>query len=418
MSNRIPFTEARLAAIPLPQAGRTVYYDTEQPGLQVRVSTTGSKTFSVLRRSRGGRPERINIGKWPDLSVKRAREEAKQIVAALARAQSPADARRLLRAELTLGELFEKYIADRESAGKRSVAALRAMWELYVGELPARPRKKHGRERSKPAEGVNWSTRRISEITTQQISTLHARIATSGKTITANRVHELLRAMWGYAIRQKIASENPADGITPTKEKDRSRFLGRDALPVFVEALKHEQQPWQDYFTLLLYVGYRRAAVAAIRWQDVDLLAGTWTVPGERAKNGDPIVLPLVGPALDTLKVRWRDRESSVWVFPGGSTAGHLTQPKKAWTRLLKRAGLTNLRMHDLRRTLGSWLAMSGVSLLAIGQVLGHKDQRSTQVYARLQADTAARAVSLAHKTMRAALRAPKVVPLPVRRGA
>jgi integrase len=153
-----------------------------------------------------------------------------------------------------------------------------------------------------------------------------------------------------------------------------------------------------------------------MRWAGLDLGAGVWTVPGERAKNGDPIVLPVAGPALTALRKRYKTRTSSAWVFPGGSSAGHITQPKKAWNRILANAKLADLRIHDLRRTLGSWLAMSGVSLPAIGMALGHKDPRSTQVYARMQADAVASAVAHGHRAMKAALSKSKRGPVPTRK--
>lgn len=413
--DRFAFTKASLDALQPPKRDRVTYHDTRQPGLQLRVSSTGVKTFSVLRRPHGRRPERFTIGRWPDLAIDGphgARAKAAHVIAQLASAESPAEARRKIKGELTLGELFDQYIKDRHRAGKRRIGDVRATWELYIGTLPDTARKKHGQERKKPAGAVDWSRRRLSEITKSQISTLHSRIVDGGKPFVANRVHELLRAMFNYAIRQELIDANPADGITTAPERPRSRFLGKDELPQFINALKAQDQPWRDFFTVLLYLGYRRAAVAAMRWRDVDLNSGTWSVPGERAKNGDPIVLPITGPALETLKRRHRARESAEWVFPGGSKAGHITQPKKAWKRLLESAKLEDLRIHDLRRTLGSWLAMSNVSLPAIGRILGHKDQRSTAVYAHLQTEAAALHLTVAHKAMRAAIANPKVVPL------
>ena len=413
--DRFAFTKASLDALQAPKSDRITYHDTKQPGLQLRVSNTGVKTFSVLRRPHGRRPERFTIGRWPDLALDGphgARAKAAHVIAQLASAESPAEARRKIKGELTLGELFDQYMKDRQRAGRRRIGDVRATWELYIGALPAGARKKHGQERKKPVGAADWSRRRLSEITKSQISTLHSRIVDSGKPFAANRVHELLRAMFNFAIRQELIDANPADGITPAAERPRSRFLGKDELPQFIEALKVQEQPWRDFFTVLLYLGYRRSAVAAMRWRDADLEAGTWSVPGERAKNGDPIVLPITGPALETLKRRHRARESAEWVFPGGSTAGHITQPKEAWKRLLKRAGISDLRIHDLRRTLGSWLAMSNVSLPAIGRILGHKDQRSTAVYAHLQTEAAAIHLAVAHKAMKAALTNPKVVPL------
>ena len=90
--------------------------------------------------------------------------------------------------------------------------------------------------------------------------------------------------------------------------------------------------------------------------------------------------------AYQSLKRRKKDADS-VWVFPGTGKEGHLVDPKKAWLRITKRGGFEDLRIHDLRRTLGSWLAASGVSLPIIGKTLGHKSSQSTQIYARLNLD-------------------------------
>lgn len=401
METAFPFSEARLRALPLPAAGqRVTYRDTKQPGLQLRVSAGGAKTFCVYRRVRNGAPERVTIGRWPDITVDDARRQASGLVAKLASAESPAAARRAVRAEMTFGELYDAYLKDRITAGKKRPDLIRGLWELYLGPLPDAPRKAHAAKREKPADGVDWSGKRVSEITVTMLAQLHRRICAAGKERTANKVIALVRAIYGYGLDKRIVTDNPAVGITFAPEKERERFVQGGELPRFLAALEQEEQPWRDYFTILLYVGYRRAAVAAMRWQDLDLDAGIWRVPGERAKNGDPIVLPVAGPALAALLERSAEKESAVWVFPGGGRTGHITSPRKAWARLLARAKIEDLWVHDLRRTLGSWLAMSGVSLPAIGRALGHKDPRSTEVYARLQTEAVASVVSIAHDAM------------------
>ncbi len=414
MTKTLKFSEAKVRDLPLPEKGlRDTYHDEEQPGLQVRVTASGVKTFSVFRRVRGGDPMRLTIGRWPDITVEKARAKAAETIAKLAISENPAEARRTTKEEMRLGELFDRYLADRIKAGKRSTDQIRAMWELYLGEMPKTERKKHGRERVKADCGVDWSRQRLSEITYQRVNTLHSRIIANGKATTANRVHELLRAMFGFAVKHRLATGNPADAVTPAPECDRSRFMQRDELPIFMAAIEEEHQPWRDFFQILLYVGYRRSAVAAMRWQDVDLEAGTWGVPGERAKNGDPIVLPVSGPAIEILRSRFNERgKERVWVFPGEGREGHIGTPKAAWARVLKRTNIPDLRVHDLRRTLGSWMANAGVPLQEIGRVLGHKDARSTQVYARLIVETATRAVSKAHDEMADAIKNPKVVAL------
>ena len=91
------------------------------------------------------------------------------------------------------------------------------------------------------------------------------------------------------------------------------------------------------------------------------------------------------------------------WVFPSYGKTGHLVEPKKAWNRLLDRAEISDLRIHDLRRTLGSWQAATGASLPVIGKSLGHKNQATTAIYARLDLDPVRQAVNTATAAMLAA---------------
>lgn len=76
-----------------------------------------------------------------------------------------------------------------------------------------------------------------------------------------------------------------------------------------------------------------------------------------------------------------------MYVFPGNGKKGYLMEPRKGWERILKRAGIEDLRIHDLRRTLGSWQAKTGASLAIIGKSLNHKHQNTTAIYARLDLD-------------------------------
>jgi integrase len=399
-SRRYHFTEASLRGRERPLV-RETDYDDEVRGLHLRVTPAGAKTFGVFRRVRGAsNPARVTIGRWPTVSVKQARAKAQQLLAAIAQAENPAEARRALREELTLGELFERYIADREASGKRSTVDIRANFERYLGEMPDEPVKKHGRKRVKPEGSVDWSRRKLSDIPDDDVKALHSRIVAAGHASTANHVHELLRAMYRFAVRSKLCTSDPTTSVNRARIAPRSSRLRSDQIPAFLAALDAEPQPWRDYFTVLLFLGYRRAAVAAMAWSDVDLRAGTWQVPGERAKNGEPIVLPLVGEALTALKRRARERESEQWVFPGAGRDGHITQPKGAFKRVLERAGVERLKVHDLRHTVGSLLAEQGVPQLTIARVLGHKDARSALRYVKLETQVAADALRSAHAAL------------------
>lgn len=95
-----------------------------------------------------------------------------------------------------------------------------------------------------------------------------------------------------------------------------------------------------------------------------------------------------------------KETATSEFVFPGTGRTGHITEPKSGWRRIRERAGIANLRPHDLRRTLGSWQARTGASLAIIGKSLNHKSPQATAIYARLDLDPVRASVEKATKAM------------------
>jgi len=185
-----------------------------------------------------------------------------------------------------------------------------------------------------------------------------------------------------------VSGDNPCSRIKMNREESRERFLSPDEVHRLNDALAQEPDGrWRAFFPLSLYLGTRKGELLSARWEHVDLERGELTLPRATTKGGRTVVLPLSAPAIDILKTL-PSRETSPWVFPSTSSAsGHLSSPKSVWKRLVKRAGLVDARPHDLRRTVGSWLAGEGYSLTVIGRALGHRSLSATQVYARL--DTA-----------------------------
>ena len=94
--------------------------------------------------------------------------------------------------------------------------------------------------------------------------------------------------------------------------------------------------------------------------------------------------MPLVAKVIEILKNRLQKYGNSGWVFEGTGKTGHLIEPKSGWKRMLNRAEIKDLRIYDLRRTVGSWQAATGANSYIIDGTLGHKDQKSTAIYARL----------------------------------
>lgn len=139
---------------------------------------------------------------------------------------------------------------------------------------------------------------------------------------------------------------------------------------------------WRDFFWMCLFTGARKGNVLRMRWQQLDLSLCLWQIPADEFKNGEDHCLPLSAGAMAILQRR--EGVHPVWVFPGDGPRGHLVEAKRAWERIKRRSGLTDVTIHDLRRTVGSYMAINGVDLVTIKETLGHKDLRSTLVYARL----------------------------------
>ena len=193
-------------------------------------------------------------------------------------------------------------------------------------------------------------------------------------------------------------SINCAIGFKKFKEKSRDRFLQPDELPRFFKALSDEpNEAARDFFMISLLTGARKSNTLAMHWRDINFTTETWRI--EDTKNSESQTIHLPKEAVDILKER-KIYSESPWVFEGSGKSGHLADPKKAWMRILKEAGIDNLRIHDLRRTLGSYQAATGANGYIIGKSLGHKSQQSTAIYARLNLDPVRESVNKATGVM------------------
>jgi integrase len=429
---RFPFTEPRVRAIPDPPPGVKVRYrDAACPGLAVRAM--GSTRAFIYYAKDNGRPVELRLGTWPALTVEAARRVVQTRVAPAPAAA--AESRRAIREESTLAELWAWFM-------RHHVAHLRAStrrryddsWRLHL--LPA------------------LGAKRLSAIRRSDVQSMADKLAEECGNGAGRHACAVLSAMYHSAARDEALSykgDIPTAGIRRPKVASRARFLQPGELPAFLRALSQEPEPWRLFWSCCLFVGLRRGNVASARWSDLALDIGQWLVPEERSKTGAMLTVPIPGPVLDQLKA-WREElpgllreandkrrkllargdagvrdrlpvmtaeeltEAGAYVFPSALVPGkptaslHITDPKASWRRLLLRAKLANLRPHDLRRSIGSWMALGGVGLPIIGAALGHKDQRSTAVYARLN-DGAVRAAM--NRATDAMLEAGKPTPAP-----
>lgn len=376
-TKQLNFTKAALARLPAPPKGKRAYFmDDREKGLQVAITSTGTKTFYLYKRI-DGRPERVMLGRFPDISIENARKMAAAAKGEIAQGQNPQKAKRAIRAEMTFGALFHDYMEKYSKVHKRS-------WEYD--------------EREVNKYLSHWFKRKISSIDRAEVERLHAKIGKDNGLYQANRLLERIRSIFNKASDWGWEGVNPAVGIKKYKEKSRDRFLQPDELPRFFEALAAEpNETARDFFMISLLTGARKSNTLAMRWKDINLTTETWRI--EQTKNGDAQVVHLPKQAVQILTDRKWASESP-YVFPGTGGKGHFADPKRAWARILTQAGIEDLRIHDLRRTLGSYQAAAGANGYIIGKSLGHRSQQSTAIYARLNLDPVRDSVNKATDVM------------------
>ena len=376
-SFEINFTKAALTAAGAAAKGkRDYYYDGKEKGLVLAVTPAGGKSFYLYKRI-DGRPERLLLGKFPDLTVENARKLAATAKGEIAMGENPQKAKRSIRDEMTFGALFTEYLEKHSKVHKRSWA---------YDEREVNKFLKH------------WFKRKISSIEKAEVERLHAKVGKDNGLYQANRLLERIRSIFNKAADWGWQGANPATGIKKYREKSRDRFLQPEELPRFFEALANEpNEAARDFFMISLLAGARKSNTLAMRWDEINFHGATWRIA--LTKNDDPQIVHLSPQAMEILKER-KLHSVSPWVFPGNGAKGHLADPKKAWMRILKEAGIADLRIHDLRRTLGSWQAATGANSYIIGKSLGHRSQQSTAVYARLNLDPVRDSVNKATDAM------------------
>jgi integrase len=421
MANKLNFTKVALDAIPLPEAGkRTEYCDIKQPNLRLRVAATGVKTFCIFKRVRGAGMERVTLARYPEMTIEQARKKTAEILGKFAEGDNPAEVRRALKVELTFAELFAEY-AERHGKRKRSWRDDAQRYRDYL----EKPLGKH----------------KVGAITPPMISRILGDIEQRGmSTALFNGVRALASVVFSKGEEWGHTSHNPVRKVPTRKVVKRDRFLQNDELPRFFASLGEEpNHTVRDYFLVSLLTGARRANVLAMRWSEINFEEGIWRIA--RTKNDEPQNVTLTAEVLQILEERRVAAEDAeVYVFPGEGSTGHLVEPKKAWCRIFDRdelvrltamiergggqfkplqdaksgkekyepqeaklerarnmarklkcdidgARMAHLRIHDLRRTLGSWQAKTGASLAIIGKSLNHKNHQTTAIYARLDLD-------------------------------
>jgi integrase len=365
---RLNFTIAALTAIKIPDKAekKAIYYDIKQHGLALIVSYGGSKTF-YLYTSHNLRMHILKIGRFPDIDIDYARSKVLEYKRDLQNNINPKEEKDKIRHDKTLREFFENdYLIKHAKVRKKQ-----ASWKQDIGIF---------NNYFKPVE-----RKTMLSITRDNIENLHRDVGNNIGVYAANRCLSLIKHMFNMAIGWGFTGANPALHIKKFREKARDRFLQPEELQRFFNALDSEPDgDYKDFISLLLFTGQRLSNIISLKWDYIDFVNKTMFLPD--TKNHESQHIPLTEQAVKVFnRIKERRNEYSDWVFPNKNTrSGHLEPPRHFWAELLNKTKIKNLRLHDLRRTMGSYQAIMGSSLHIIGKSLGHKSQQTTAIYARL----------------------------------
>ncbi len=361
---RITDKLVRDLAVPA-KGGQTVSRDDLVTGFGVRRTATGSTAF-FLNYVIDSRERRITIGSYPAWGVTAAREQAKELRKRVDAGEDPLGTREDARAELTVTELWDRYVI--EFLPRKALSSQRnerSMWDRLI--LPILGRK------------------RISKVDPIDIDRLHTRI--SAKTpAQANRCLASIRHVFNTAIRWRLIDSSPVGKGLANNEHGRERFLSADERARFFAALDARPDTSSTLALRFLFLtGARRGEVLQARWDQLDLSSAVWVKPSAHTKQNKLHRVPISDGAVEILH-RARSLTNGDYVFPG-RTGEALVEIKKLFAAVRLEAGIDDFRIHDIRHSYASFLVSDGVSLPVIGKLLGHTQVNTTSRYAHLEDD-------------------------------
>ena len=351
------------------QSKDAVFWDRDLPGFGVRVYTTGRKIYVVQSRGPAG-PKRVTIGRHGKISAEQARKDAAIIIDRIKRGE-PAVPPPPVPA-WTVSDLAERYMEAHVAVSCRpaTIKLCRAIVTKYIlpelGDLP------------------------IEAVDRARVSALHC--ALGDKPYQANRAVEVLSKMLSLAEAWGLTPprQNPCRSVRKYKERRRERFLTPEEylrLGQVMDEAEADGSAWPSAIAalrLLMLTGCRRNEIVTLRWDDVDRTAKELRLRDSKTGARRVSLTPAVEAVLDGIP----RVASNPWVIVGRKPGAHLSNIEPIWVRLRARAGLEDVRIHDLRHSYASRALALGEGLPMIGKLLGHTNVTTTARYAHLARDT------------------------------
>lgn len=341
---------------------QVLFYDDTIKGLGVRITPRGKKSYFFEYRV-AGKSRRMTLGTFPELNPDHAREIAIKRKVEIFDGKDPAfEKKAQMKKKRTFGDLFEFYYEKHvvSKRNKRGQYLVKGDFDRYL--LPKMKRLELEKISRKTVIAV------LDEL--------------KDRPRTHNICRSYLKTMFSLAVREDWIGQSPIVDIEVLGEKSREEWIKEGDLRKLTDEIERYPNLYiKAYFRLLMFTAARKSELQMMRWSQIDFAHQIWTIP--ETKNGSRHEIHLTAPALKILKEIPRV-EGNDYVFVGKSAGTHFNDMGKPWQRLRKRVGLEKYTIHDIRRTMASYLAQDGIGPDRIGQILNHKNQSVTGIYARL----------------------------------
>jgi integrase len=383
--HRFSFTDARLAALEHPKAGRAWFYD-DLPGLSLMLTAAGQASF-YLTGSFQGKGVRLRLGIWPTLKTDDARRACKALAGQLASGVDVLARRRQERLERA-----KALTAKRAAIKPAPRPTWESVWTIWQTERGAylRPKTLQVYTSYWHQGLVSWENRCMDSITQADAAARHAELGRDHGKVTANRIRTLAHLLHRFATtRCGLDTPSPWLAVRPFEEQARARCLTDIELGRLLAAIHVEHQPMRDVLLLMMATGCRAGNARGAMWADMDLAAACWRIPGWRIKGRKGITIPLPPTTVAMLTARRVMNPQGVYVFtgPDGNAIGE-SLVREAWKRCCERASIVGAWLHDIRRSIASSMVAQGASIALVSRVLGHASTAITEArYIRLGAE-------------------------------